>query len=156
MLINNAGILTRDTFETFEKKNLVDMFMANAMGPLLVTRAFYPNLKQRAIEGNDMPLVVNVTSRMGSMEDNTSGMKYGYRASKSALNAITKSMAIDFKQDGIGVCLVHPGYVKTNMTSPSATLTPEESVNGITSVISQMSLDKSGLFYHSDGTILPW
>ena len=51
----------------------------------------------------------SVCLQMGSMEDNTSGGSYAYRASKAALNAVTKSLALDLKEKGIAVALLHPG-----------------------------------------------
>lgn len=155
MLINNAGILSEDTFTDFKKQDVVDQFMTNSVAPLMLTRAFYPNLKN-AVSDTSSPMIVNISSILGSMSQNSSGGYYGYRASKCAINAISKSMAVDFASDGICVCIVHPGWVKTNMTSDAATLTPEQSVSGIAKVIDQMDLSKSGTFYHSNGRVIEW
>ena len=93
---------------------------------------------------------------MGSIDDNQSGNAYAYRASKTALNAVMKSLAIDTKQEGIRVLILHPGWVKTDMGGPNATISIEESVTGMRHVIDNISTSDSGNFYNYDGSPISW
>jgi NAD(P)-dependent dehydrogenase (short-subunit alcohol dehydrogenase family) len=98
-----------------------------------------------------------MTSRMGSIEDNTSGGSYGYRMSKVAVSMAGKSLAIDLKPRNIAVAILHPGLVSTRMTgfTPNG-ITPEESVKGLLARIDELTLENTGSFWHSNGEILPW
>lgn len=125
LLINNAGVLQRDEGIESENQSLESLAQSmahhhttNAIGPVLVTKALVNFLKPNS-------KVVNVTSRMGSIEDNTSGAYYGYRCSKAAVNMLTKSMAVDLKSRKIAVGCVHPGFVATDMTGGNGSLAPE-------------------------------
>ncbi|MDX1528651.1 MAG: SDR family oxidoreductase, partial [Gammaproteobacteria bacterium] len=109
VLINCAGILTRETIEDLNVEQIRNQFEVNAIGPLRVTAALLPNLKKGS-------KVAIITSRMGSIEDNTSGGRYGYRMSKAAVNMAGRSLAWDLKDKGIAVVLLHPGMVATEMT----------------------------------------
>ncbi len=121
-LINNAGIIKRVTLEDLDFDSIRQQFEVNALGALRVTHAFLPNLKAGS-------KVVLMTSRMGSIGDNTSGSSYGYRMSKVALSMAGKSLAHDLKPRGIAVAILHPGLVQTRMTNfTSGGITPEESV----------------------------
>lgn len=155
LLINNAGILERDLLEECGKEAMMRNFEVNCVGVLLMVQNFLSFLRSAKGEGN-VPVICNMTSRMGSIEDNTSGKRYSYRASKCALNAISKSMALDLKEDGVGVMIMHPGYVITDMTSPNADITPEECVSRITALIEKFELKDTGKFWHSNGSELPW
>jgi NAD(P)-dependent dehydrogenase (short-subunit alcohol dehydrogenase family) len=93
----NAGILERDSLVHPGVDGVRRQFEVNALGPLLVVHA----LRDRLADGGKVALI---TSRMGSMEDNTSGGYYGYRASKAALNAIGKSLAVDLAPRGFRWC----------------------------------------------------
>ena len=107
-LINNAGILRRDRFEDADPEKIAEQLRVNSIGPLRVTQALAGNL-------HDESKVAIITSRMGSIADNTSGGYYGYRASKAAVNAIGVSLAHDLETRGIAVALLHPGMVATDM-----------------------------------------
>ena len=98
-----------------------------------------------------------MTSRMGSIDDNSSGGSYGYRMSKVALNIAGKSLAVDLKPDGIAVAILHPGLVRTRMIqfNPRG-VSPEESVRGLLTRIDGLTLDNSGTFWHANGDVLPW
>ncbi|PLX90399.1 MAG: short-chain dehydrogenase, partial [Desulfuromonas sp.] len=100
--------------------------------------------------------IANISSRMGSIGDNDSGGRYGYRASKAALNAFGKSLAIDLEKLGIAVAQLHPGFVKTRMVDFSGIISTEESVAGLVQIIEAMNLDNSGSFWHCNGELLPW
>jgi NAD(P)-dependent dehydrogenase (short-subunit alcohol dehydrogenase family) len=100
--------------------------------------------------------IANITSRMGSIADNDSGGRYGYRASKAALNAFGKSLAVDLKPRGIAVAQLHPGYVKTRMVNFGGLISPEESARGLAERIANLTLENTGSFWHSNGEELPW
>ncbi|HEC75336.1 MAG TPA: SDR family oxidoreductase, partial [Methylophaga aminisulfidivorans] len=111
-LINNAGIAGGVGLSSIDESAIdafVDMYKVNSLGPLLVTQALLNNLQ----EGSKVGII---TSRMGSIDDNDSGGSYAYRMSKSAVNAAGKSLSIDLKPRGIAVALLHPGWVRTDMT----------------------------------------
>lgn len=148
-LYNNAGIMCSETVDGMNFDSIRDQFEVNTLGPLRVTMALLGNLHA----GSKVGLM---TSRMGSIADNTSGAKYGYRASKAALNAIGKSLAVDLSERGIAVAILHPGWVQTDMTRHSGNLTVEEAAAGLIARMDALNLENSGTFWHSDGSILPW
>lgn len=150
VLINNAGILQRVTLEHLDFDSIREQFEVNALGALRITHALLPNFKVGS-------KVVLMTSRMGSIADNTSGSSYGYRMSKVALSMAGKSLAYDLKPRGIAVAILHPGLVQTRMTNftPSG-ITPEASVQGLLAQIDKLTLENTGSFWHSNGEVLPW
>jgi len=97
-----------------------------------------------------------ITSRMGSVADNTSGSMYGYRMSKAAVNMAGVSLARDLKGRGIAVALLHPGYVRTDMTGGNGFIDAPEAASGLIARIDELSLETSGGFWHSNGDPLPW
>ena len=138
------------TLKDFDPESLRRQFEVNAIGPLRVTHALMDHLLPGA-------KVILMTSRMGSIDDNSSGGSYGYRMSKVALCMAGKSLAIDLKSQGIAVALLHPGLVRTRMTGFTAQgVTPEESVDGLLARIDNLNLENSGTFWHANGEILPW
>jgi len=150
VLINNAGIVKRVTIDNLDFDSIREQFEVNALGALRVTHALLPNLRS----GSKLVLM---TSRMGSITDNTSGSSYGYRMSKVALSMAGKSLAHDLKGRGIAVAILHPGLVQTRMTNfTSGGITPEESVKGLLARIDKLTLENTGTFWHSNGEILPW
>ncbi|KAF1320315.1 Short chain dehydrogenase, partial [Globisporangium splendens] len=155
LLINNAGVLEHKDLESTTKEDLMRQFEVNAVGPFLTTRAFLSNLRL-AVKANGSAFVVQTTSRMGSIADNSSGGFYGYRASKTALNMITSSLAIDLKNEKIGCLLLHPGYVATEMVFNKGNVTPKESVAGLTKIIENATLEDSAKVFHLEGYVLPW
>lgn len=148
VLINNAGILRRDSLDELDFDAMREQFEVNALGPLRVTRALLGNLH----EGSKVAIV---TSRMGSIADNSSGGYYGYRVSKTAVNMIGMSLARDLENQGIVVGLLHPGMVATDMTGGQG-IDPVDSARGLLARIDEMSLDKTGGFWHAEGYALPW
>jgi NAD(P)-dependent dehydrogenase (short-subunit alcohol dehydrogenase family) len=149
-LINNAGIVKRVTLEDLDFESIREQFEVNALGALRVTHALLPNLKAGS-------KIVLMTSRMGSIADNTSGSSYGYRMSKVALSMAGKSLAHDLKPRGIAVAILHPGLVQTRMTNfTSGGITPEESVKGLLARIDELTLENTGTFWHANGEVLPW
>ncbi|SFL84145.1 SDR family oxidoreductase [Marinobacter zhejiangensis] len=149
LLINNAGLLQDEQLGHIDFDSIRRQMEINAYAPLRVTEALLGHL-------GDGSKVANITSRMGSIADNDSGGRYGYRASKAALNAFGKSLAVDLKPRGIAVALLHPGYVKTRMVNFGGLITPEESAEGLARRIADLSLDNTGSFWHSNGELLPW
>ncbi|MBD1909830.1 MULTISPECIES: SDR family oxidoreductase [unclassified Leptolyngbya] len=150
VLINNAGILKRVTLDNLDFDSIREQFEVNALGALRVTHALLPNLSSGS-------KVVLMTSRMGSIGDNTSGSSYGYRMSKVALSMAGKSLAHDLKERGIAVAILHPGLVQTRMThfTPGG-IPPEVSVQGLLARIHELTLENTGTFWHSNGEVLPW
>lgn len=150
VLINNAGIVERVSLENLDFDSIRRQFEVNAIAPLRFTTALLPNLQ-------DGSKVILMTSRMGSIDDNTSGGSYGYRMSKVALSMAGKSLSIDLKVKGIAVGILHPGLVQTRMTNfNQAGITTETSVKGLLERISQLNLSNTGTFWHANGEILPW
>jgi NAD(P)-dependent dehydrogenase (short-subunit alcohol dehydrogenase family) len=150
VLINNAGILDRVTLENLDIDSIRQQFEVNAMGPLRLTHALLPNLTAGS-------KVVFMTSRMGSIGDNTSGGSYGYRMSKVALSMAGKSLSHDLRPRGIAVAILHPGLVKTRMTGfTDSGITPEDSVQGLLDRIDELNLENTGTFWHAKGEVLPW
>jgi NAD(P)-dependent dehydrogenase (short-subunit alcohol dehydrogenase family) len=149
-LILNAGLIERTTLQDLDLESLRRQFEVNAIAPLRLTKALLGHLPSGA-------KVILMTSRMGSIDDNSSGGAYGYRMSKVALNMAGKSLAIDLRPRGIAVALLHPGMVRTRMTGFSdQAISPEESVHGLLERIDALSLETSGSFWHANGQRLPW
>jgi len=149
LLVNNAGVLTDESLQELDFAAIQRQMETNAYGPLRVTHKLLPNLKSGA-------KVALITSRMGSIADNTSGGMYGYRMSKAALNAAAKSLAYDLKPRGIAIAILHPGYVATEMTGGHGTVRPEEAARDLLKRIEELALETSGTFWHASGQILPW
>jgi NAD(P)-dependent dehydrogenase (short-subunit alcohol dehydrogenase family) len=149
LLVNNAGRLIRDNLDEIDPAALKAQFDVNALAPICVTAALRPLLARGA-------KVAVVTSRMGSIADNTSGGYYGYRMSKAALNAGAFSLAFDLKAEGIAVAILHPGYVQTDMTEGRGFITAAESARGLLDRIEEMTIETTGTFWHMNGEVLPW
>lgn len=151
-IINNAGVLRRDTLGGLHDETLDDVYLqfrVNSVGPLLVTQALLGNLQSGSRVGI-------VTSRMGSMGDNDSGGYYGYRMSKAAVNAAGRSLAMDLKERGIAVALLHPGYVRTEMTGGGGDVEPMQAAAGLIGRMDGLNLENTGSFWHAKGQELPW
>jgi NAD(P)-dependent dehydrogenase (short-subunit alcohol dehydrogenase family) len=155
LLINNAGMGSRDPIDKVTKASMMQQFEVNAVGPLLVTRALLPNLRA-AVAAHGSAVVGNVSSVMGCITDNRSGGYYAYRASKTALNMINASLAIDLKKDKITSVVLHPGYVATDMTRNTGEIQPAQSVAGLTKVLAEITEEDAGKFIRFDGVNLPW
>ncbi|NVK58077.1 MAG: SDR family oxidoreductase [Alteromonadaceae bacterium] len=149
VLINNAGILRKSSLDSLDIEQIREQFEVNAIGPLRVVAALRSNLSR----GSKIGLI---TSRMGSIDDNDSGSSYGYRMSKSALNAAGKSLSVDLKNEGVAVALLHPGWVNTEMVNYNGLIEPEEAAAGLAARIDALNLENSGGFWHSNGDRLPW
>jgi NAD(P)-dependent dehydrogenase (short-subunit alcohol dehydrogenase family) len=153
ILINNAGVMgSHEDLATLDLDRMRRTFDVNAVGPIRVTRAFLDLLRA----GDRPRRIVNMTSLMGSIDDNRSGDAYAYRMSKAALNMATRSMAVDLSGDGIVAVVLHPGWVQTDMGGPSARTPVDEAVASLIRTIQSLGMDRSGGFYDKDGQPLPW
>ncbi len=149
ILINNAGVFTNETLADLDVDRIRAQLEINALVPLELAVALLPLMS----EGSK---IANITSRMGSIADNGSGAYYGYRASKAALNAFGKSLAMDLKPRGIAVAQLHPGYVQTRMVGFNGDISPAEAAAGLVARIDELNLNNTGGFWHSNGQELPW
>lgn len=149
LLINNAGVLGRESLQDWDPNTIDYQFRVNALGPLLVTQTLMSSL-------SDQAKVAMITSRMGSMTDNGSGGYYGYRMSKAALNAVGVSLAHDLAPKGIAVGLFHPGFVQTEMVNGNGDIDADTAAQRLVERIDELSLETTGSFVHSNGETLPW
>lgn len=147
-LVNNAGILESTSLDKLDFAAMERQFRINSIGPLRVTAALRDNLA-----GGSKVFIV--TSRMGSVEDNSSGGSYGYRMSKAAVNMAGKSLSVDLKEAGIAVFLLHPGWVATDMTQGTG-IPVQESASGLVRTMDGLDLSQTGTFWHQEGYELPW
>lgn len=147
-LVNNAGVLERDSLDALDFAAIERQFRINAMAPLRVTAA----LRHKLAPGGK---VFFITSRMGSIDDNSSGGYYGYRMSKAAVNMAARSLSIDLKGAGIGVFLLHPGMVSTDMTNHQG-IAAEQAARGLIERMDALDISQSGSFWHQEGYELPW
>ncbi|XP_054888206.1 C-factor [Poeciliopsis prolifica] len=166
-LINNAGINVAADFHSVTAEKMMENFHTNAVAPLMITKAFLPLLKRAASTGASRTMgiqraaVINMTSLLGSVELNWGERAdtfkwYPYRTSKSALNMVSRCMAIDLEPDGILCMAIHPGWVRTDMGGSQAPLSPEESVASVLSVIGGLTEKDHGSFLNFTGEQLPW
>jgi NAD(P)-dependent dehydrogenase (short-subunit alcohol dehydrogenase family) len=149
VLVVMAGVLKRVGLEDLSFDEIRRQLEVNALGPLRVVAALLPKMSK----GSKVGLV---TSRMGSLEDNTSGSHYAYRMSKAALNMAGRSLAVDLKGRGIAVCLLHPGFVRTEMTAQHGDVDADVAAQRLIDRIDALSLESTGKFFHANGNTLPW
>ena len=150
VLIQNAGIAEFNSLSNLDPQSIVHQFEVNALSPLCFVQSMLSHLSQSA-------KIALISSRMGSIEDNTSGGSYGYRMSKVALCMAGKSLSVDLKSKDISVAILHPGLVSTRMTGfTSNGIQPEESVKGLIQRIDELTIGTTGTFWHSNGDVLPW
>jgi NAD(P)-dependent dehydrogenase (short-subunit alcohol dehydrogenase family) len=148
-LILNAGVWRDESLGDMNFDTITEQFEVNTLGPLRVIDKVLDRLQQGS-------KIVLMTSRMGCIADNTSGGRYGYRVSKAALNCAGVSLSLDLKPRGISVGIVHPGYVSTDMTKHSGSITPKESVDGLLKVIQNLDLGNTGSLWDYRHERLPW
>jgi NAD(P)-dependent dehydrogenase (short-subunit alcohol dehydrogenase family) len=148
ILINNAGILRPDTIDSVDFDDMLELYRVNTLGPLRVTRALRKNLGKGSKVGI-------VTSRVGSIEDNSSGNNYAYRVSKAAANMVGMNLRHDLGTGGIAVALLHPGLVATDMTGGRG-VSPQDAASGLIARMDELNLENTGGFWHAEGYPLPW
>jgi NAD(P)-dependent dehydrogenase (short-subunit alcohol dehydrogenase family) len=153
VLINNAGVASRGTKVLAElgAAEMLLVFMVNSVAPMLVTRQVIENLRAGARK-----TIVQITSQLASIANNTGGSSYGYRASKTALNQLNRSLANELRPEGFTCAAMHPGWVRTDMGGAGADLTVEQSVSHMVRVIDGLTPKQSGAFLNYDGAPLPW
>ena len=151
VLVNNAGIFAGngDHLATLKFEDVTKSFEVNTLGAMRVTQALLPMITKAKA-----PKVMSITSRMGSIEDNTSGGYYAYRMSKAALNMFHKSFAIEFPK--IASAVLHPGWVQTDMGGSNAPVTPHDSATGLVKVIDRLTTKDNGAFVDFKGESIPW
>ena len=150
VLIQNAGIAEFNSLSDLDPRSIVHQFEVNALSPLCFVQTMLGQLNKSA-------KIALISSRMGSIDDNTSGGSYGYRMSKVALCMAGKSLSVDLKPRGIPVAILHPGLVSTRMTGfTSSGIQPKESVKGLIQRIDELTLENTGTFWHANGETLPW
>jgi len=154
LLINNAGIYgpgkDAQTLQNVSDEVMLDVFNVDCLGALRVVQT----LQDRVIAGQG--IIANVSSKMGSSADNSSGGAYAYRAAKAALVIVSKSMAVDLAVVGVRVITLHPGWVRTDMTHQSGLIDVETSVSGMAKVIASIEQYDGGAFVAFDGQLVPY
>jgi len=155
LLINNAGVYgpkktLGQSFDSVTADTMLDVFDVDCVGALRVSQA----LSSRVIAANGV--IANMSSKMGSNEDNTSGGCYAYRAAKAALVIVSRSMAIDLAADGVRVITLHPGWVSTDMTNNAGLIDVKTSVTGLALVIENVDRYDPGSFIAFDGKVVPF
>ena len=148
-LICNAGVLQRTSLVELNLDAIRQQFEVNSLGPLRCVHALLENLHAGS-------KIAVVTSRMGSIGDNDSGTHYGYRMSKAAVNMAFKSLSIDLKPREIAVAILHPGWVRTDMTGHQGLCDAPESAAGLLARIDALTMENTGTFWHQNGNELPW
>lgn len=152
MVFSNAGTLSRQMLSLIDEEAIMAIqrqFDVNAVSQIRLASAFAPIMKP----GSKLGIV---SSRMGSVEDNTSGGHYGYRMSKAAANIAGKSLSVDLKDQGIAVYLLHPGYVQTDMTKHQGELLPKQTATMMLDLVESFDMTQTGQFWHVKGEQLPW
>jgi NAD(P)-dependent dehydrogenase (short-subunit alcohol dehydrogenase family) len=149
VLVCNAGILRDEWLGNINQQTILEQFEVNALAPLVVADALHNQL-------NAGGKVAMITSRMGSIADNGSGGRYGYRMSKAALNAASMSLAKDLANENISVGIYHPGYVQTDMVNHGGDISSDVCAGRLVGLINCLSIEETGVFKHSNGEVLPW
>ena len=141
LLINNAGYFGPKGwgFGNTDVEEWRKVLEINTIAPLKLVEAVYPLLQQ-----GQMKKIACLSSKVGSMTENTSGGGYIYRSSKAALNSVVKSLSNDLTDQGFTVLALHPGWVRTAMGGPNALIEAETSAAGLANVIKQSTKHNSG------------
>jgi NAD(P)-dependent dehydrogenase (short-subunit alcohol dehydrogenase family) len=155
VLVNNAGVYLEKYRDVELEKICYDhwlyTFQVNTLGAVRVTQCFCEHVAR-----SGKKLVAIISTHMASIADIASPGAYYYRSTKAALNAVMEGLALELKQRGIGVLLLHPGWVQTRMGGEGTSLMPPESVRGMRSLVDRFTLDSSGCFFRYDGIEMPW
>ena len=149
-LIHNAGIYEYNSFNDLDQQSILRQFEVNALSPICMTHSLKGLLKKTS-------KIAFITSRMGSIGDNSSGSSYGYRMSKVAMSMAAKSLSIDLLKEDIYVAILHPGLVSTRMTGfTNSGISTNKSASGLLKLIENLNKNNTGQFWHVNGDILPW
>ncbi|XP_063801308.1 C-signal-like [Pseudophryne corroboree] len=166
VLVNNAGIMPVSTLESADAEDLMRVYNTNVIGPLLLAKAFLPLLKKAAAEnpqkaiGCSKSALINISTLLGSIEKTPETFllfpMLSYRCSKAALNMLTQCQSVGYKEYDILCTAIHPGWVQTDLGGPNATLTVDQSVNGIIKVMDNLSQKHNGIVLDWEGNVVPW
>ncbi|MDN5753381.1 MAG: SDR family oxidoreductase [Nitrosospira sp.] len=152
LLLNNAGIYTAShKDDPIDYRAWTHAFLVNTIASMKMAQAFGAQIAR-----SNQKIIAAISSKMGSIEDNSGGGSYIYRSSKAAVNMVVKSLAIDLKPAGVTAVVLHPGWVQTEMGGPNALISTTRSVSGMRQVISHLTLADSGKFFAYDGQTIPW
>ena len=163
VIINNAGINPKDfsdkekmakafRLDAFDPEVMNEVIRCNSYAPLLMVKHFRPLLAK-----SDRPVVISISSWLGSVSQLGFGGHYGYVGSKNFLNVLNKSMALELKPEGIICVTVNPGWVQTDMGGSKAQFTPDEAAaNLIGNVLNKVTIEQTGSFFNYDGSLHPW
>lgn len=160
VLVNNAGILPggvaareagSSAFGQLEAKAVLRVLEVNTVAPVMVAQAYADLLRN-----GDGARIINVTSDAGSLARRDRGCDYSYPASKAALNMMTRCLAGDFRDDGVIVVCMHPGFLRTDMGGPNAHMDVEEAIPTVVRVVDGLTMADSGQFFNWDGAGVPW
>ena len=153
LFINNAGMMgTRNLELGCVNGGLwAEVFRVNTIAPLLIVQNILTNINL----GQEKKMIF-ISSRVGSIAENSGGAMYAYRSSKTALNQVVKSLSIDLNNRGFSSVALHPGWVLTDMGGPNALIDVKTSVTGMISVINNISYSDTGKFFNYDGSIIKW
>ena len=154
-VIHNAGIIgLRQGFGEVDASDMIECYRVNAVGPLLTAQSFSPLFRKTSEERP--PVFAILTSKVGSIDDNGSGGIYAYRSSKAACNQVAKSLSIDLHEEGIKCVLLHPGYVRTDMTRGNGLIDKPESVAGLIKAIENTGMGTPFRFVDFKADQIPW
>jgi NAD(P)-dependent dehydrogenase (short-subunit alcohol dehydrogenase family) len=151
LLLNNAGVYPDSSFGNIDYNEWLNGFKINSMAPLKMAEAFVQHVSR-----GQLKKIATLSSKMGSLDDNSSGASYSYRTSKAAANMMMKSLSIDLKPYGISVVTLHPGWVQTDMGGSNALINTQTSVTGMRKVIADTNLSNTGRFIAYDGQAINW
>jgi len=155
LLVNNAGVYLEKFMEVGLRKlryeDWIYTFQVNTLGAVRVTEAF-----QEHVARSERRLVVVISTHMASIADIAAPGAYYYRSTKAALNAVMEGLTHELRPKGVGVLILHPGWVQTRMGGEGTSLMPPESVQGMRSLVEKFTLNESGRFFRYDGVEMPW
>lgn len=155
LLVNNAGVYLEKFAEVGLRKiryeDWIYTFQVNTLGAVRVTEAFQEHLAR-----SERRLVVVISTHMASIADIAAPGAYYYRSTKAALNAVMEGLTHELRPKGVGVLILHPGWVQTRMGGEGTPLMPSESVQGMRSLVEKFALNESGRFFRYDGVKMPW
>ncbi len=151
VLINNAGIYPESSLNGADTELWLEAFKVNSIAPLKMVTAFTTQ-----VANSTLKKIATLSSKMGSMGDNTSGSSYIYRSSKTAVNMVMKNLSIDLQPAGIAVVTLHPGWVLTDMGGSNALIDTQTSVTGLRVVIENLNMSNTGKFIAYDGKEIAW
>lgn len=153
ILLSNAGVYGSKgaSFGEIDPAEWRHVLEVNTIAPLMLVQAFVEQ-----VAASQQKLVAVISSKVGSIADNSSGGSYMYRSSKTAVNQVVKSLSIDLADRGISVISLHPGWVQTDMGGPNAEISTDASVSGLKNILQSAGLAQSGQFIEYDGSSIPW